>query len=167
MADTVIERIAIEIITRLETITIANGYLFTVTDVVRPDRLGTSFTPDNYLIVVTKKDSAYNDELTHPGNPPAIAFDTTFEIACMVRESDKEESSIATTTNTVMAAAMKSIVTGATDPIVWYQMAGNSINCNWGDISPFSQSDGSHAGGTISLIVTHRQSENDPYTVRA
>ena len=167
MADTVIERIAIEIIARLQTITIANGYPFDVTDVVRPDRLGTGFTPDNYLMLVTQKDSSYNSELSHEGNPPAIAFDTTFEIACMVRESDKDENAIATTTNAVIAAAMKAIVNGASDPGLWYQMAGNAIICNWGSISPFSQSEGNHAGGTLDLIVTHRQSENDPYTVRS
>jgi hypothetical protein len=165
--ESVIERIAIELITRLEAIRVENGFSFDVVGVIRPDKFGEAFTPQNHLIVVSQGDSTYNAESSHEGNPPAIAFDTAFEINCLVRESDRLQTEIASSTNEMISAAMKAIVTQADDPSVWYQMAGNAINCNWGGISPYSQTDGTHAGGTLTLIVLHRQSEDDPYEARA
>lgn len=165
--ETVIERIAIEIVRRLEAITIDGGYSFNVAGVVRPDRLGREVNPRDRLIVVYQGESQYNDALCHPGNPPAIAYDTTFTIVCFSRESDRLNTEAASSTNEILAAARKAIVTEATSPGVWYTMAGDAIICNWGNITPFSAGETAHAGGSIPLIVTHRESEDNPYIARA
>jgi len=87
MAYTVIESIAREIVSRLEQIKIANGYAFNVTSVIRPNRNAT-WTPEDRLILVKQGDSTKNESLSCPGNPPAMAFDTTFELCGFVRTSD-------------------------------------------------------------------------------
>jgi hypothetical protein len=165
--ETVIERIAVEIVRRLEAITVDGGYSFNVAGVVRPDRLGREVNPKDRLIVVYQGESQYNEAQSRPGNPPAIAYDTTFSIVCFSRESDRLNTEVASSTNEILAAARKAIVTEATSPSVWYTMASNAIICNWGSVSPFSAGDTAHAGGIIPLIVTHRESENDPYVARS
>lgn len=163
----VIERIALEIVERLERITIANGFTFDVSRVVRNDRMGTANSPEHLMMEVVQGDSQYNSDLMHPGNPPAIAWDTTFNIHCYVRESTRLETDVATTSNEMVAAVIMAITTPETSPTTWYQMGGNAIICDFESSQPFSPNDGSHAGATVPLLVTHRQSENDPYEVRA
>jgi len=165
--ETVIERIAVEIVRRIEAITIDNGYSFNVAGVVRPDRLGREVNPKDRLIVVYQGESQYNEELSHGGNPPAIAYDTEFSIKCFSRESDKLNAEVASSANEILAAVRKALVNEASNPSVWYQMAGDAIICNWGTVTPFSPGETSHAGGTIPLTVTHRESEDNPYIARA
>ena len=164
---TVIERIANEIVRRLQRITVANGYTFDVSNVQRADRLGTSIVLENYLVLVVQQDSQPNEELSHPGNPPAIAFDVTFNVHCFVRESDREESVMSTTSNEMAGQAMKAIANETNAPYKWWQMDGNSILTEFGTIGPYSESEGVNAGVTLPLIVSYRVSENDPYEVRA
>mgnify|MGYP003658527230 CR=1 FL=1 len=164
---TVIERIANEIVRRLQQITVANGYTFDVANVQRADRLGTSIVLENYLVLVVQQDSQPNEDMSHPGNPPAIAFDATFNIHCFVRESDREESVMSTTSNEMAGQAMKAITNETIAPNKWWQMAGNAITCEFGTIGPYSESEGVNAGVTLPLIVSYRISETDPYEVRA
>ena len=164
---TVIENIATEIVRRLQRITVANGYTFDVANVQRADRLGTAIVLENYLVLVVQQDSQPNEELSHPGNPPAIAFDATFNIHCFVRESDREESVMSTTSNEMAGQAMKAITNETIAPNKWWQMAGNAIVSEFGTIGPYSESDGVNAGVTLPLIVSYRISETDPYEVRA
>jgi hypothetical protein len=164
---TVIENIATEIVRRLQRITVANGYTFDVANVQRADRLGTSIVLENYLVLVVQQDSQPNEELSHPGNPPAIAFDATFNVHCFVRESDREESVMSTTSNEMAGQAMKAIANETNAPYKWWQMNGNSILTEFGTIGPYSESEGVNAGVTLPLIVSYRVSENDPYEVRA
>jgi hypothetical protein len=163
----VIERIALEIVERLERISLANGFTFDVKKVVRNDRLGTANTPEHLMMEVVQGVSQYNADLSHPGNPPAIAWDTTFNIHCYVRESQRLETDVATTSNEMVAAVIKAITTPATSPSTWYMMGDSAVIAEFESSEPFSPGDGSHAGATIPLSVTHRQSENDPYEVRA
>ena len=165
MAYTVIESIAREIVSRLEQIKIANGYAFNVTSVIRPNRNAT-WTPEDRLILVKQGDSTKNEALSCPGNPPAMAFDTTFELCGFVRTSDfcsKEYESIE---NDRGAQIIKAITTEATDPSMWYTFASKAIISDIVEVRSFQESE-SHNGVIVSLSVTHRQDENNPYNVRA
>jgi hypothetical protein len=122
---------------------------------------------ENYLVLVVQQDSQLNEEMSHPENPPAIAFDATFNIHCFVRESDREESVMSTTSNEMAAQAMKAITNESVSPNKWWQMAGNAIVSEFGMIGPYSESEGVNAGVTLPLVVSYRISETDPYEVRA
>ena len=160
------ELIPMEIVTRLKRIRITNGFALNVVGVVRPDR-NASWTPEDGLIVLVQDDETPNEELIHPGNPPAIAFDVTYKIHCFVRKSDFLDSPYSTDCNIFAAQVKKAIVNPITDPGLWYQMAGNAINSTWGPTSEYDSSDGSHSGVTLQLNVIYRVSETDPYVVRA
>ena len=167
MATTVIEKIALEIVRRLEEITIDNGYSFDVVAVARPDREGKNYTPEDKLIEVTQGDSIRNPEMSLPGNPPATAYDTDFEINCFVRESDYDTNGYDAIQNERGSQIIKAITSEATDPNNWHTLEGNALIAEIGDIKAYSSSEGHHNGVSVMLSVLHRQSENDPYTVRS
>jgi hypothetical protein len=165
MALTVIESIAREIVRRLEKIKSVNGYAFNVTKVVRPDRNAT-WTPEDRLILVKQGDSIKNAELSYPGNPPAVAFDTVFELCGFVRTSDFCDKEYDPIENDRGAQIIKAITTEATDPGSWYTFAGKAVISDITEVRSFEESE-SHNGVIVSLSVTHRQDENNPYNVRA
>lgn len=151
----------------MKEITTENAYTFDVTGVVRPDRLGEGYTPEDAMIEVTQGDSSRNDELSCPGNPPAIAYDVEFEINCFVRQSDFDVAAYNTLQNERGAQIVKAITGEATDPGAWHTMAGNAMISDIGDITEFKKSVGDHNGVSVALRVTYRVSENNQYTVRA
>lgn len=164
---TVIENIALEMVRRLERITIANGYSFDVPSVVRPDRLA-NWSPEDGLLLLKQGDSTWNNDASHPGNPPAIAFDTEFEIECFVRSSEHSDvTPYHTNQNERGSQIIEAITTEATDPGHWYTFDSNAILSSIGDVRNFGVSDGNHNGVTVVINVLHRQSENNPYQVRA
>ena len=167
MTTTVIESIAVELIRRLNRITIDNDYTFDAYDVVRPDRIGAEVNPTDGLIVVIQADSVRNSELDHPGNPPAVAYDTIFEVHCFVRLSDKSDNDYQEIQSDRGAQIIKAITTEATDAGRWFSFGEKAINTELGDVKNFSISEGNHNGVTVAMTITHRQSENNPYTVRA
>jgi len=166
MPTTVIESIALEVVRRLERIQIENDYTFDCPKVVRPDRQGDSWTPVDGLIVVTQSDSTRNTESDYPGNPPAIAYDTDFEINCFVRDSDFAREDINPEQNDRGSQLIKAITTEAVDDSTWYTLGGYAVQADIGDIKSYPQSEGVHNGVTLVLKVMHRQSENNPYQVR-
>jgi hypothetical protein len=167
MSTTVIELIALEIVRRLEEITIDNGYSFDVVAVVRPDREGKNYTPEDKLIEVTQGDSIRNTEMSLPGNPPATAYDTEFEINCFVRESDHDTTGYNAIQNERGSQIIKAIVNESTDVSTWHTLDGNALLAEIGDVKGYSTSDGHHNGVSVMLSVLHRQSETDPYVVRS
>lgn len=161
------ERIAIEIVSRLEAIAECDGYTFTVNEVRRLNRLAENSTPANHTIWVIQGDNTYNEELTHEGNPPAIAYDLQFNIHCFVRESDSDQAPYSTECNHMAAAVRKAITTPEESPSTWYTFDGNAIIADWGSEEPMLSPEGAQSGVTIPLTVTYRISENDPFTARA
>lgn len=161
------ERIALELVSRLEAIAEENGYTFTANQVKRLNRLADNATAEHLAIWVIQGDNTYNEELTHEGNPPAIAYDLEFNIHCFVRESDRDEDPYSTECNHMAAAVRKAIVTPAQSPSTWYTFDGNAINATWGAESPMLSADGSQSGVTLPLIVTYRVSEDDPTEARS
>jgi len=167
MPTTVIESIAKEIVRRSERITIDNGYTFDAAGVVRPDRLGVEVNPVDALVVVKQGDSVKNDELSYPGNPPAVAYDVLFEIECFVRLSDHACNDYQEIQSDRGAQIVKAITSEATDPGAWYTFEGKSINTEFGDIKNFETSEGNHNGVTVAMTVTYRHDENNPYNARS
>lgn len=163
----VIEKIAVEIMRRLERISIDNGYVFTPYAVTRPKRQAEDLSPEDGNIQLTQKDSVRNEDMSHPGNPPAIAYDVEFEINCFVRTSDFEDSDYDTIQNDRCCQVVKAITNEAEDPNRWYTFDDNAIIADFGSFRPYPQSDGNHNGITIPLMVTYRVSENNHYQVRA
>jgi len=167
MPTTVIESIALEIVRRLERITIDNGYSFDVAGVIRPDRLAPDWSPEDCMIVLTQGDSTRNEQSSYPGNPPAIAYDTEFEINCFVRSSDFANSEYNPDQSERGAQIIKAITAEADDVSMWYTLDGNAVIADIGDIKGYPVSAGVHNGVTVTLKVMHRQDENNPYNVRA
>ncbi len=167
MSTSVIELIALEVVRRLEQITIDNDYTFTVCSVVRPNRLGDGYSPEDTMVVLRQGDSVRNLDASHPGNPPAIAYGVTFEIECIVRTSDFAPDEYNTEQNERGSQIVKALINEATDTGLWYTFEGNAILAEIGDVKQFIVTEGDHNGVTIDLSVLYRTSENDPYTVRA
>lgn len=167
MPTTVIESIAVELIRRLEEITIDNDYTFDAQDVVRPDRTGIEVNPADGLIVVMQGDSIRNEELSYPGNPPAIAYNTIFEVHCFVRLSDKAENEYQEIQSDRGAQIIKAITTETTDTGRWFSFGEKAVNTELGDVKNFAISEGNHNGVTVAMTVTHRQDENNPYNARS
>lgn len=162
--ESVIERIAVELIRRLLRIKVENGYPFNVVNVFRQDRLGRNENPEHQSIVVIQGDSVRLRDLDCPGNPPAIGYETQFDFSCIVRESDHIESEVSSTCNEFAAAVQKAIVTPETGNSTWYTLGGHAVMCDWGNLSPYY--DGATTGVVVSLLVHHKQSETDPYESR-
>lgn len=167
MSTAIPELIAVEIVSRLEEITTANGYFTNVASVDRITRNANEWRPRNLSIAVEQGDENPNEELSHEGNPPAIAYDVTFNIHAFVRESDTSTQPHNTTENAMVAAIKQAITTEQDAGQVWYTLDDNGINAMFGLISPYLSPDGDHAGATIPLIVTYRMSETDPFESRA
>lgn len=164
MPDTAVpELIALEIVGRLQTITTVNGYAFNVASVTRLSRHAREWTLKNLSIAVQQANDEPVEELNHEGNPPAMAYQVTFNLHAFVRESDKTDTPHSTSENMMVAAIKKAIVS---DGVGWYSFNGNAIDGSWGQVSPFQSPDGDHAGVTIPLTVLYRISETNPYEVR-
>lgn len=157
------EAIAEELISRLEAVTLANGYSFNVASVERVNRDGHDWTPKNNTLVVVQREQQRNEAHDYPGNPPAIAYELPFAIHCFVVQSDFSGLSDAMLVNRMAANVQKAIAEGSTS---WHTFGGNAYNAMFGTITPFVSDQGDHAGCTIELTVQYRVSELDPFTVR-
>lgn len=156
------ELIALEIVSRLEAITVANGYFTNVVSVDRLARLSTDWRPRNLTVVVEQGAESPNEENSHEGNPPAIAYDLDFEIHAIVRDSDGSTTPHSTTENAFVAAIKKAITTGDQ----WWTFDSNAINAEWGTTVPYQSPEGDNNGVTVPLVVIYRVSETDPFTSR-
>lgn len=163
MSTAVPELIALELVSRLETITTGNGYAFNVSSVERVSRDAREWTPRNLGIAVTQPIDTRNPALDHEGNPPALAFNLQFNIHCFVRQSDDSSTPDQTTENALVASVQKAVASTSD----WQTFDGNAFNADWGQRQNFVPSEGKHAGATLPLIVQYRVSETDPFEVRA
>ena len=165
MPTSIPELIALEIVSRLLEITTESGYEFTVTEVVRPNRTGSNWLKRHFGIGVVQESSERNDELLRPGNPPAVAFDVTFSIHCVCRDSESESVPHSTNENAMVAAVQKALIDG--DQSGWHTMGGNAVDTAIGSPVPYISPEGELNGASVPVVVTFRVSETDPYTVRA
>lgn len=163
MSVAVLELIALELLDRLEGLVNNGGtYNTDVCEVIRPTRLGSNWTPKHLQIVLTQGANDVVDELSFPGNPPAVCRRVTFNIRCHVMSDENDIEAIDTVITTFAADVIK-IVCTATD---WHNFDGNAINAEWLSNEDI-QADGGVDGVNVPIAIYYRTSENDPYTVRA
>lgn len=160
MTEPVIERIAEVIKQRLEQS--ADGLL----EVVRVNRKGDNISPKEGMWYMRHDGSTRNDALSHPGHPPAIAFDATFSVSAFIRD-ETETSIYETRVNRTVATIAKAITQPEVSPSTWYQMDGLAIIASIGDAEPMTSDSGEYAGVTVPILVTYRVSEDDYTEVRA
>lgn len=164
MTKSVLEKIADEVVERLENISIANGYAFdAVVEVVGRDT--NAFDPLPGKIIVVQSDEVHNEANSYPGNPAAFAYDIQFEIWGYAGKLDiKDETAVCVKTYSdyeIIAAIKKSLANNATS---WHTFDNNSFNASLASSRPFYAPGGS--GGMVVLEVQYRVSEIDPYTRR-
>lgn len=162
MSTAVPERIALELISRMEAITVANGYAFSAADVYRVNRDATSWTPANYAIVVVQGDAERNFDHDRPGNPVANAYELTFVVVGFVRQSDRTTAADQAKMNDMDAAIRKAIANGTS----WHVFDDATYDAELEAGANVVQEDGDYSAVTIELKVRYRVSEVDPYTVR-
>lgn len=161
------ERIAAELYSRLRLLTAGYSDHLLISEVVRPTRNG-NWTPKHLQIVLTQSSPERNEESDCPGNPPADAFDTTFNIRCHVMPSERDPTPVDEYIN-AMAAEVQRVVCDESmleDESEWHTFGELSFNATWLTHENID-SDGSFDGVNIPLMVSYRVSENNPFEVRA
>ena len=117
----------------------------------------------NFGLTVTFGGEEKNDDLSHDGNPPAIAWNMTVNIDGELFASEADDVAMDTKRNT-LAADIRKAVTNATN---WHTFGGLGINAEFRAAEPIEAEDGSSNWIRQPLVVIYRVSENDPYTGRA
>lgn len=164
------ERIAQELAARLR-----ESYEFSAVE--RPNRDGSSLTYKHRSVQVVQGEAQRTPELDCPGNPPALAYTVSFDLKCVCRDSPTDDEglsmssddpndrlALATNPNDLAAKAVLAITGSST---TWYTMAGNAIDSEIGNLTPFDSAEGEFNGMTVPIEVTYRVSENNPFQVRA
>lgn len=163
MPESIAEQIVAAVRTRLADITTGNGYQFSVAGVTRPTRYG-GYTPTDLQVVVTQGPIPRAPELDHPGNPPAIAFESTVNIAVNLMPNRKTDSNASDTWRHRAVASVQKAVTSVSN---WHNWGGLAINTEFDEPDLDYQDDGGNIGVIVPIVVTFRVSETDPYTARA
>lgn len=163
MPTAVQEVIAQELISRLEQITTANGYGLTVPSVDRVNRDANDWLPKNNSVIVVQGTDEPDQENDHPGNPPANAYQLTFQIKGCVRQSDESSTADQAQENLLAASIKKAVCNSST----WHQFDSQSYNAVWGPTERFSLNEGAYAGTSLTLVVMYRVSETNPFVARS
>ena len=168
MALPILQNIANVLLARLKNITVANGYEFTAADVSMVSRDMNDWQPGPRKILVDQKEEVEVEELSYPGNPPAIAWNVQFEIWGFASSLDYPAGEIGigadkTTENQMIAAIKKAVVNS--DAASWMDFGSNAINARFTSSRP-NDSQG-HDGVLVSLDILYRIRETDPYTASA
>lgn len=161
MATAISEQIAQKLQTRLQGITVAGGYEFTVSEVVRTSRYG-NFRPQHLQLVINQGTLTRNDELSVPGNPPATAYDMPFEIVGLLMPSESATDKSDFLRNQFSADTIKAICTPAAS---WHNWDTLAILSTISEVSDVNSEESS--GFKLMLTVTFRTTENNPYTGRS
>lgn len=167
MPNPIIQLIADEVVNRLGNILKGNGYEFDVAFVLPVSRDTNTFHPSPRGIYVKQQAEAENEELSCPGNPPAVAYDVVFEITGYANQIDTDTTEPAivddgATVNNMLASIQKAIANN--DAAHWHEFDGNSLNATMPVAETMETAD--YDGAKVELIVTYRTSEIDPYALR-
>ena len=161
MATPILEQIAVIVRSRLAAISTGSGYETTAAEAIRPTRISDR-SPKDYQLIIKQGDKTPNDALSCPGNPAAVAWDQPFVIAGILRPSETSATAIDTFKNTFEADVIKSL----TAPASWWNFGGLAMNSVISGVADYESSEGTEGGFMVTLTVTYRVSENDPYTAR-
>lgn len=166
MTQPVIEKISDQIICRLENIQLKNGYAFSVAAVNILERDSDTWTPGPLEIIVDQTDETENEDVSYPGNPPAIAYDAEFMIHGYTKQLDRDSElsneSFGVTRHQMKAAIQKSLATPVAGD--WTSFESNAVTSSMTAKAKFEGP--GHDGVSVSLLVTYRTNEADPFTKR-
>jgi hypothetical protein len=161
MADPVSEQILDKVRHRLTAIKTSAGFELDVSEVVRPSRFG-GFRPQHLQLVVTLGGMTRNTELSHPGNPPATAWDMEVVVAGLLMPPETFAGKIDALRAKFAADTIKAICTPAAS---WHNWDSLAILSELGDIEDVTTEESS--GFRLPMTVTFRVDEGNPYTVRS
>lgn len=157
----VVERIAQAVATRLATVTTANGYQVELADVVRPLRRG-DYVPQDSLCVLEQLspfDAPDGDYLM--GNEPARVWVQPFLITLYVQPDETDTTPVDTRVNLIRSEVERAVMAGDG---TWGSLALGNTHLAGADY--IDSADGSYSGVQITLEITYRVPQSDPYTVR-
>jgi len=162
MAIPVNEQIVRKISQRIQDVAESSGYETTVNGtVVRASRIWQGNLQD-YQVIISQQTIERNEDLSHPGNPPATAYAMTVNVFGELRPSEETTTAIDTLGNEFGSDLIKAICSPAES---WHNWDGLAILTNINTIEHVNAEE--VAGVKIELEVIYRTQENDPYTVRA
>ncbi len=159
---TVLEEIAVALFDRLEAMVDSDDYQTEVSGVLRLPRNGGEYTPEHLQIIIRQGDDEIDDELSYPGNPPAIAHRQTFNLRCHVMTSKRDTDPVESIINTFQADVIKCLTAGNN----WYQFDGNATDAKIGSPEPINE-DGGPDGFNLPISILYRVDENNPYNARS
>ena len=167
MSQPIIELIEEEIINRLENIQLKNGYAFTVASVELVNRDLNSYPePGPLAIIVDLTEEAENEEMSCPGNPPAVAYDASFMVHGYAQPVDRDDTlsnlNAGITRHQMQAAIHTALVTPTAGD--WAQWEGNALTTSLQSKTKF-EGPGTD-GVTVGMLITYRTDENDPTVKR-
>lgn len=157
----VVEKIARELLRRLQTMVNNTGLNTPVREVVRPKRIDDT-APNDKQIMLTEAGIDAVPELSHEGNPPAVAKRITFNIRCHLLNDEKACTPIDQLVHMFAADVQKTIVD---DEPLWYTFDNNAIDAEFLSEEPIT-GDGGMDGVNVPIAITYRVSEYNPYEVR-
>lgn len=156
------ERIAAELMARLEIVTVTEDSGSVPATVYRVNRDATEWQPKNNSIVLKQGEQSRLPDLDCPGNPPAIAYQIQFAVVCFIRQSDRESNADAERVNNLAALARKAITNSSN----WQAIDSVSFDAEITETVPFTESEGGHVGAIFTVEASYRVSELDPFVVR-
>lgn len=156
MATPIVEQIAQELLERLEEITVANTFQYTLT-AGRPNRKGLSNSarPKDSTALLQTKAKTLNKENSAAGNPRLLAWDQNFVVDVFGYEDDDETESVETRLSKMGADVEKKIME---DPQRNSLAMDTFLNGSIIIIDP------EWSGIEVMFMVRFRVREDDPYT---
>lgn len=167
MSDPVELQIVDEIKTRLDRISIANGYAFDAAGVREPNRLGSNASPRPHAFDVVIVSVSENEAFDHEGNPPAVG--RTVEVLVYANESHVDGSTSGRDRDALamIAAARRAITNPAASPSTWYTMGGLAVDTEFGEAGRVQAGDATPTGWSLPIMVNFRVDETDPTNPRS
>jgi hypothetical protein len=161
MATAICEQIALKVLQRLQLISQSSGYETTVAGtVIRAEKIWNGNLKD-YQITITQTSNTYNETMSHPGNPPAIAWDLVFTVFGEIRPSEDDTMSFDALCNEFASDMVKAITVPAAN---WHNWDGLAINTVFNTITNVNAEE--IGGARLEFTVIYRTDETNPYTVR-
>ena len=156
MGTAIIEQIAQDLVSTLETITLANDYTFTVPAVTRPRRTGIPYSPAHHEIIVLAGDRSRESELDCVGSPPGIAWRQVFSLDLCLRVSEASTTPIDQLANAFEVAVVTALMSDRS-------RGGLAIDTQHAR-TDYLTADEDYEGCTLLIEVMYRTAENDPST---
>jgi len=127
--------------------------------VIRPSRLQLP-APENMQIWLWQGDAFKNEAQSCEGNPYYQAWDQQFALDLIVRASDADTTPIDTRINEFLGL----VLTKITAPAGWERWGNLAMYTMIDSVQSFPLANGDFCGLELTLTVTYRTPENDPYT---